>query len=146
MIRPWSPLGEISRLEKSISSLFDDLWREFTPRTLAEVEMGTFPVDVVDEGDTILVRAELPGVDKDNIEVRCTENAVSIASEKRNEKKVEEENWIVQESSFGKMVRSIGLGTTVDPSKAEAEFENGVLTIRLPKTEPTQKGHSIKIK
>ena len=42
MIRPWSPLGEISRLEKSISSLFDDLWREFTPRTLAEVEMGTF--------------------------------------------------------------------------------------------------------
>ena len=58
MIRPWSPLGEISRLEKSISSLFDDLWREFTPRTLAEVEMGSFPVDVVDEGDTILVRAE----------------------------------------------------------------------------------------
>ena len=146
MIRPWSPLSEISRLEKSISSLFDDLWREFTPRTLAEVEMGTFPVDVVDEGDTILVRAELPGVDKENIEVRCTENAISIATEKRYEKKVEEENWVVQESSFGKMVRSIGLGTNVDPSKAEAEFENGVLKIRLPKTEPAQKGHTIQIK
>ena len=100
MIRPWSPFSEISRLEKSISSLFDDLWREVTPRTLAEAEMGSFPVDVVDEVDTILVRAELPGVDKENIEVRCTENAISIATEKRYEKKVEEENWVVQELSL----------------------------------------------
>ncbi|HPZ78704.1 MAG TPA: Hsp20/alpha crystallin family protein [Bacillota bacterium] len=146
MIRPWSPLSELSRLEQSISSLFDDLWREFTPRTLAEMEMATFPVDVVDQGDTILVRAELPGVDKENIDVRCTEDSISIASEKRYEKQVEEENWIVRESAFGKMVRTVGLGTTVDPSKAEAKYENGVLTITLPKTEPAPKGHSIEIK
>ena len=100
MIRPWSPLSELSRLEQSISSLFDDLWREFTPRTLAEMEMATFPVDVVDQGDTILVRAEIPGVDKENIDVRCTEDSISIASEKRYEKQVEEENWIVRELSL----------------------------------------------
>ncbi|MGI6164259.1 MAG: Hsp20/alpha crystallin family protein [Bacillota bacterium] len=148
MIRPWSPLNEISRLEKSISSLFNDLWRGFTPSpmSLAESQFGSFPIDVLDEGENIVVRAELPGVEKDKIDLRCTEDSLSIASEKSEKKQVEEGTWVVQESSFGKMVRTVRLDAPVDPARAEASFANGVLTVRLPKTGPSNRGHNIQIK
>ncbi|HHY17509.1 MAG TPA: Hsp20/alpha crystallin family protein [Firmicutes bacterium] len=145
MIRPWSPLNEISRLERSISSMFNDLWRGFSPRTLAESEFGGFPVDVLDEGENIVVRAELPGVEKDKIDLRCTENSLSISSEKSEDKRVKEGTWVVQESSFGKMVRTVRLDAPVDPSRAEASFSGGVLTVKLPKTGPSKRGHNIQI-
>lgn len=145
MIRPWHPVNELSRLERKIDSLFNDFLRGFSPKTLPESQFGGFPVDVLDEGENIVVRAELPGVEKDKIELRCTEDSISIASEKSESKQVEDRNWVLQESSFGKMVRTVNLGAPVDPTKAKASFENGVLTVTLPKTGPSKRGHNIQI-
>ncbi len=147
MIRPWSPLNEISRLERSIGSLFNDMWRGFNPgqRAFGEGQLGGFPIDVLDEGENIVVRAELPGVDKDKIDIRCEEGSLSIASEKNEQRKVEEGTWVVQESSFGKMIRTVRLDAPVDPARAEASFADGVLTVKLPKTGPSKRGRSIQI-
>lgn len=145
MIRPWHPLNELSRLERNIGSLFNDLWRGFNPRALDETQFGGFPVDVLDEGENIVVRAELPGVEKDKIDLRCTEDSISIASEKSEKRQVKEGTWVVQESSFGKMVRTVSLEAPVDPARAQASFENGVLTVTLPKIGPSRRGRNIQI-
>ncbi len=145
MIRPWQPLNELSRLERKIDSLFNDMWRGFGSKAMPENRFGDFPVDVLDEGENIVVRAELPGVEKDKIDLRCTEDSISIASEKSESKQVEDRNWVIQESSFGKMVRTVNLGAPVDPTKAKASFNNGVLTVTLPKTGPSRRGHNIQI-
>jgi len=145
MIRPWNPIARLSRLERRINSLFSDLWRELSPRTLIEDEFGAFPVDVVDQGDTMLVRAEIPGVDKENIDITCTEDTVSITVEKREDTTIKEESWIRRESSFGRAVRIVRLDYPVDPSKAEASLKNGVLTVTLPKLESSRRGHKIRI-
>ncbi len=145
MIRRWHPLNELSRRERKMDSLLNELWRGFSPRGLAEAQFGSFPVDVLDQGDEIIVRAELPGVEKDKIDLRCTEDSISIATEKSEQRQVKGGTWVVQESSFGKMVRTINLEAPVDPDNAQASFENGVLTITLPKTGPSKRGCSIQI-
>ena len=145
MIRPWNPITELSRLERNINSLFSELWRDLSPKTLIEGELGGFPVDVIDHGDSLTVRAELPGVDKENIDISCTEDTVSIAVEKKSDTVLQDQHWITRESSFGKAVRMVRLDSQVDPTKAEASLKNGVLTVRLPKAQPSKRGHKIKI-
>lgn len=145
MIRPWNRYSALSRIERSMNSLFSDLWRDFAPRTLIEEELGGFPVDVIDQGDTVLVRAELPGVEKENIDVTCTEDTVSIAVEKKQDITVQDECWLRRESSFGKAVRTVRLESTVDPSRAEASLKNGVLTVRVPKAESSKRGRKVRI-
>ncbi|QUL98697.1 MAG: Hsp20/alpha crystallin family protein [Candidatus Fermentithermobacillus carboniphilus] len=145
MIRPWNAIAELSRLERNINSLFSELWRDLSPKTLIEEELGGFPVDVIDQGDSLTVRAELPGVDKENIELNCTEDTVSIAVEKKSDIVVKDQYWLRRESSFGKAVRVIRLDSPVDPTRAEASLKNGVLTVRLPKTQPSKRGHRIQI-
>jgi HSP20 family protein len=145
MIRRWHPVNELARLERKMDSIFNELWRGFSPRALTEAQFGSFPVDVLDQGEEIIVRAELPGVEKDKIDLRCTEDSISIATEKSEQKQVKDGTWVVQESSFGKMVRTISLEAPVDPDRAQASFENGVLTITLPKAGPSRHGRSIQI-
>ncbi len=77
--------------------------------------------------------------------MRCTEDSISIATEKSEQKQVKDGTWVVQESSFGKMVRTISLDAQVDPDRAQASFENGVLTVTLPKAGPSKRGRSIQI-
>lgn len=145
MIRRWHPLNDLARLERKMDSFFNELWRGFSPRAFAEAQFGSFPVDVLDQGDEIIVRAELPGVEKDKIDLRCTEDSISIATEKSEQKQIKDGTWVVQESSFGKMVRTISLDSQIDPDTAYASFENGVLTVTLPKTGPSKRGRSIQI-
>ncbi len=145
MIRPWHPFNELSRLERNFGSLFNDLWRNFGSQVPVGSQFGGFPIDVLDEGENFVVRAELPGVEKDEIELQCTEDLLSIATEKSEKHEIKEDSWVRRESSFGKMVRTVSLDTTVDPSRVEASFKNGVLTITLPKTERTKRGHRIDI-
>lgn len=145
MIRPWNPYSGLSRIERAMNSMFSDFWRDFPPMTLIDGEMGGFPVDVIDQDDTVLVRAELPGVDKENIDITCSEDTVSIAVEKKEDRTIRGDSWVRRESSFGKAARIVRLESTVDPSRAEASLENGVLTVRIPKTGSSRRGHKVRI-
>jgi len=92
-------------------------------------------VDVKEENDQVVVSAELPGMDQEDIDVEVTQDSVRIAGEKKQEEKKEEKGYYHRETSYGAFERVIDLPTAVDEEKAEAEFSKGVLTIKLPKSE-----------
>lgn len=94
-------------------------------------------VDVIDREKEILVKAELPGIDKNDIELNVTDNSLTIKAEKRQEKKEEKDNYFHQEISSTGFCRSFSLPTKVDSDNAKATFKDGVLEIVLAKREPS---------
>jgi len=108
----------------------------FTPR-----------VDVKEEGNDVVVWAELPGMDQKDIDVTVTRDSVRISGEKRHQEEKEERGYYHRETSCGSFERVIDLPSEIDENKAEAEFSKGVLRIRLPKSEQARSQQKkIKIK
>ncbi len=104
-------------------------------------------VDVKEEEKEVIVSAELPGIEQKDIDVTVTNDSVRISGEKKQEEEEEKKGYYRRETSYGSFERVIDLPTEVDEGKAEAKFSNGVLTIRLPKSEEAQAKHKkIKIK
>jgi HSP20 family protein len=116
--RPFSLLGDMDRF-----------FGDFAPATF------TPSVDLVDEGTHIRVSAELPGLDKDDLELSVHEGALTLRGEKKHEQTKDEEGCYRTERFFGSFRRTIPLPMDVDLEKAEAKFEKGVLTVRFPKLE-----------
>lgn len=101
-------------------------------------------VDVIDRDEDILVRAELPGVDKKDLDVSMTDNTVTIKGSSRSEKKEEEGDYFRREVSSGSFSRTVSLPAEVDGAKSKASFKDGLLELTLPKLEK-KKRHTIKV-
>jgi HSP20 family protein len=101
-------------------------------------------VDVFEEKDDIVVKAEIPGIDKDNIEVNLSDHILTIKGQKKKEEEVKEENYYRSERSYGSFVRTLELPKEVHADKVKANFKNGVLEVRMPKTEEA-KAKEIKV-
>jgi HSP20 family protein len=86
-----------------------------------------------------VVKAELPGMEKDNIDVTLSDNRLTIKGEKKKEEEVNKKGYYRSERSYGSFVRSLELPSEVQTDKIKAAFKNGVLEIRLPKTEQAKK-------
>jgi HSP20 family protein len=104
----------------------------------------TFPVDVSETEDKVTVKAVLPGVASEDVEVSVDEGVLTIKGEKKVEETEEKENYYRKEIRYGAFARSIGLPAEVKSEEAAAEFADGVLTITLPKAEAA-KPKTIKI-
>lgn len=132
----WNPFKPLTRLE-SRSPMFEDLFRDFGLRPRwQELEAPDMRIDVVENDQTYAVKAEIPGVQKNDIDVSIDGNQVSITAEVRRESKnknKDEERDIYTERYYGQVYRSFSLPNEVDSGKAEAHYENGVLTLTLPK-------------
>ncbi len=104
---------------------------------MPEIQMpfeGKMPhVDVLDRDSEIVVRAELPGVEKDDLDVSMTDNSVTIKATSAQEEKEEKGDYFRHEISRGSFARTVGLPGDVDGSKAKAKFKNGILELTLPK-------------
>ncbi len=98
-------------------------------------------MDVFGEKDELVVRAELPGVGKDKIDISIDKDFLRIEAEKTGEEKTEERTYYLCERCSGKFIRSLTLPFPVDASKVSASFENGVLEIRLPKADEAKSRH-----
>lgn len=105
------------------------LWRDF-----AKVGEITPTVDIFEEGNELVLKADLPGIDKKDLDVTITENKITISGEKKQEDKVERKDYHWIERSYGTFTRSFQLPRNVNGEKAKATFKEGVLEIRLPKT------------
>ncbi|HBY58040.1 MAG TPA: hypothetical protein DEG96_09325 [Candidatus Atribacteria bacterium] len=135
---PWEP-KEIKRLR----DLFDDFFdfellpesRRLTRRRWMEGGEWSPLIDVIDKKDNILVKAELPGVDKKDVKISLSENTLTIQGERKEEKEIKKEDYYCCERAFGTYSRTIALPVEVDKTKAKATFKNGVLEITLPKKE-----------
>jgi HSP20 family protein len=154
VFRPGRALRRRERESETFMRPFDEMRRlmqDFWMRPLED--WGTWgeefvpKVDVKEEEKEILVSAELPGMDQKDINVTVTEDSVRISGEKKHEEEKEEKGYYRRETSYGSFERVIDLPTEVNDEKVEAEFRNGVLTIKLPKSEEAQAKHKkIKIK
>jgi HSP20 family protein len=129
--------------------LFPSCWMEMTPFSKLTSEIrGLVPaVDVVDEEKAYRVTAELPGLTEKDIEVTKDGDLLTIKGEKKEEHEEKEKGYFLSERHFGSVERSLRLPDGIDDSKIEAKFENGVLTVLLPKTpEAVSKPKKIAIK
>jgi HSP20 family protein len=122
--------------EEAFRRPFSLLGPSWLPR-LRETEMEEVmpSVDIFEEGDNVVVKAELPGMKREDLDVSMTDNTISISGEKKKEEKVERKNYYREERSYGSFTRSFRLPVEVQTDKAKASFKEGVLEIRIPKSE-----------
>jgi len=92
-------------------------------------------VDVYDNDDNFVIKAELPGIDKEDIEIDVKDRVLTLKGERSSENEVKEDNYYRRERSFGKFERAFTLPADVDPDKIKADFKDGVLKIDIPKPE-----------
>jgi HSP20 family protein len=95
-------------------------------------------VDVVENKENFVVRAELPGIKKDEVKLTLENNVLTLSGEKRHEEKRDEDNYHLMETRYGKFERSFRLTDNIDRSNIAADYKDGVLTITLPKTKESQ--------
>lgn len=129
-ITPWRPFGELEEWERR----FDDLFGRSSWRLPVEGRGWMPAVDVFEKEDKFVVKAELPGMKEEDIDVSVVGDTLSIKGEKKTETEIEEEDYYRCERSYGSFYRSIPLPSTVDADKIEASFEDGVLEVALPKS------------
>ena len=145
-LTPWSPFSEIDEMERRMSEIFE---RPFLPsiwRRLPVEQMVWAPaIDVFEKGDKFIVKAEVPGIKEDDIHVSVEGDMLNIKGEKKTESEVKEEDYYRSERSYGSFFRSIALPSTVDAGKIEADYDNGVLEITIPK-KPEVKPKKVAIK
>ncbi|MBE9502586.1 MAG: Hsp20/alpha crystallin family protein [Proteobacteria bacterium] len=142
---------EPSRLPSTfeeMESLFDQAFRRpfsllghpwWTRIGFPEMEAMSPSVDIFREGNNVVVKAEIPGMTKEDINVTLTEDKITISGEKKKEEKVEKKDYYRYESSEGSFCRSFHLPEDVQTDKAKAKFKNGVLEIKIPMTEEAKK-------
>ncbi len=126
----WSPFAEIERIRRE----FDRLLEELVPREEGE-KIFAPAVDVYETDQELVVKVELPGVKKENVEVSIRDNALHIRGEKKEEKEEKTETYHRVERVYGKFERVLPLPADVKVESAKAEFKDGVLEIRIPKAE-----------
>jgi len=131
---PWRPFTGLEEMERR----FDDiLGRSFYPtvwRRLPMIEMGWVPaIEVFEKEDKFVVKAELPGMKEEDIDVSVVGDTLTIKGERKAESEVKEEDYYCCERSYGSFSRSLAVPTNVDAKKIEATFEDGVLEVNLPK-------------
>jgi HSP20 family protein len=139
--RAVSPFETMERwFEEAFRRPFSLLGPSWLPRLrTTEMEEAIPSVDIFEEGDNVVVKAELPGIKKEDVDVSVTDNVISISGEKKKEEKVERKNYYREERSYGSFTRSFRLPMEVQTDKAKASFKEGVLEIRIPKTEEAKK-------
>ena len=138
--RALSPFEEMERrfedLFRRPFSLMEPSW---WPRLrMPEMEVS-LKVDIFEEGDNFVLKAEVPGLKKEEIEVNLTDDMITVSGEKKKEEKVEKKNYYRVERSYGSFTRSFHLPKEVQTDKAKATFKDGVLEVKIPKTEAAKK-------
>ena len=136
----WPSLGRLSDLRDEIDRLFESPLGELT-RTSQLLSGWTPTLDVYEEKDHFIVKAELPGLKKEDIEVSFHDGGLSISGERKSETKHEDAEVYRAERFFGRFQRTVTLPTPVAVDKAKASYKDGVLTVTLPKTEEAKPKH-----
>lgn len=140
--RPSTWLSPFERMEEMMEDFFRrPFGRPFwsgMPRMMEEIE-PTPSVDIYEEGDNIVLKSEMPGMSKEDVEVNLTDDTITISGEKKKEEKVEKKNYYRLERSFGSFKRSFALPAGVQSDRAKASFKNGVLEVAIPKSEEAKK-------
>ena len=146
-VQPWdpsfaSPFSWVDRMSDEMDRMFDRVYRDFGLPRRASLSRGLFGaptrqglwaprIEAFQKGDRFIVRAELPGMKKDDVQVELTDEALTIHGERRNEREEEREGYYHSECEYGAFHRTIPLPEGVIGESAEASFRDGVLEVRI---------------
>ncbi len=139
----------LARLREEVDQMFERFWRD--PWSVGFADL--FPsgsriplrTDLAESDNDVTVTVELPGVDPKDVDISVSENVLTIRGEKKQEKEEKKSNYHYVERSFGSFHRTIPLPRTVDPSKVDASYKNGILTVAVQKR-PDAKPKRIAVK
>ena len=129
----WEPVREMMTLREAMDRLFDDAFTR--PLSLRDGGLSAPAVDMYQTDDEVVVKAALPGFKSDEVQINVTGDLLTIRGERKSEEEQKEKSWRIREHRWGSFERSISLPTDVVSEKAQADFDNGILTITLPKAE-----------
>ncbi len=129
----WEPFRDLLALQDRLNRSFEATRQSGT----TEEPLGTWApaVDIYETEKEIVLKADLPGVNLSDVDIRLDNNVLSVRGERRFEKEVKEDNYHRVERAYGNFVRTFSLPNTVDPEKIEAAYDNGVLRVTMPKRE-----------
>uniref|UniRef100_A0A831U1V9 Hsp20/alpha crystallin family protein n=1 Tax=Geobacter metallireducens TaxID=28232 RepID=A0A831U1V9_GEOME len=133
----YSPFGDLRNLQEQMNRLLDMAWSRESGEELRE---GVWqpPVDIFEDENGIVIKAELPGIDQKDIEVRIEDNTLTIRGERKHDQEVKKENYHRVERYYGSFQRSFSLPATIDRETVKAFCDKGILTITLPRREETK--------
>jgi len=131
----WDPFRDLNLLQDRMNRLFDDAGRGWRADEPAATTTWSPAVDIFETEGEIVVKAELPGMERKDITLHLENNVLSLRGERKFEKETKDENYHRIERSYGAFSRSFAIPATVDEEKIRADYKDGVLNIVLPKKE-----------
>jgi len=139
----WDPFNELQNLRRAMDRIFEDT---LTRPTLPSLWEGfQVPVDMYETDNEVVVKASLPGMKPEDVDITITGDSLTIKGEHKEEQEIKRENYYRQERQQGFFTRTLHLPGHLKTDAAEATFENGVLTLSIPKVEEARP-KTIKIK
>ncbi|MFO7674764.1 MAG: Hsp20/alpha crystallin family protein [bacterium] len=129
----WDPFREVSSLRDDMEWLFDSVYGRY-PRERSEINWAP-PLDIEETESSLVVRAEIPGMKKDDIKISLTGDTLCISGERHHEAEQKDKTFHRIERAYGRFMRTLVLPTDVDGSKVKAAYKDGVLELTLPKSE-----------
>jgi HSP20 family protein len=141
----WEPFRDLISLREAMDRLFEESFVQPRAGWLAPLGAEALVVDMYQTDDAVVVKSPVPGVKAEDIDINITGDVLTIKGETKAEEEVKEDSYIRRERRYGSFTRSLSIPVPVVADKATAEFENGVLTLTLPKAEEI-KPKAIKVK
>ncbi|HSG05414.1 MAG TPA: Hsp20/alpha crystallin family protein [Nitrospiria bacterium] len=147
------PFSQLHHMEREFDRVFGDVmgrpwfglrWPDFL-RLRKEIEPQVPAIEIYEEKDEVVVKAELPGMAREDLDVKVSEGTLTIRGERKEEEETREKGGYYSERYYGAISRSIDIPRDLETDKTTATFKNGVLELRIPKTEESKKVQKIKI-
>ena len=132
MLTRWDPFQEMLNLRRTVDRLFDNVTPE---HEWAQPAMWGLAVDMVENKDDFIVKASVPGINPDDLDISYSDDTLTIKGEIKEENQVKEDQYHLRERRFGSFIRSITLPNKIKGDAIQASYQNGVVTLRLPKVE-----------
>ena len=143
-ITRWEPFRELVSLRQAMDRLFEDSFVR-PSRLWTGLEAGELPVDMYQTADEVIIKASLPGIKPEEVDITITGDAVTIKGETKAEEEIKRDDYLYQERRYGAFSRNVRLPGSLKTDKAEAVFENGLVTLTIPKAEEA-KPKTVKVK
>ena len=128
----WNPFREMLALREAMDRMFDD---SFLRSTMSSGRAASFPIDLAETDQGFLLRAALPGVRPEDVQITIHGETLTIRAESKAQEERKEDNWLIREQRSGQYQRLVSLPAPVNPDQAQASFKDGILELTLPRAE-----------
>jgi HSP20 family protein len=131
MLTRWDPFQEMLNLRRTVDRLFDNV----NPDHEWQTTQWSLALDVAENKDEFVVKASIPGINPDDLDISYSDDTLTIKGEIKSDKEYKEDQYHLHERRYGSFARSISLPTKIKGDAIEASYQNGVITLRLPKSD-----------